>query len=75
MKFRSKERKCTKPQICSAGVCTWNQRLTFFDIDTLDHLSIWIRFVDLDRNEDILGEVILSYLLPISFHLPRSVFH
>ena len=57
--FRSKEQKCTKPQTCSGGICTWNQRLTFFDVDTLDQLSIWIRLVDLDRNEDILGEVIL----------------
>jgi regulating synaptic membrane exocytosis protein 2 len=53
----SKEQKCTKPQSCSSGVCTWNQRLTFFYIDTLDNLSIWIKLVDLDRNQEILGEI------------------
>ena len=54
---RSKEQKCTKPQACSAGICTWNQRLEFFDIDTIDNLSLWIKLVDFDRNQYALGEV------------------
>ncbi|CAF1429769.1 unnamed protein product [Adineta steineri] len=52
----SKEQKCTKPQTCSSGICIWNQRLTFFDIDTLNNLSLWIKLVDLDRNQEVLGE-------------------
>lgn len=56
--FRSREQKCTKPRACSSGRCTWNERLTFFDIDTLDNLSLWAKLVDLDRNQDSLGEVI-----------------
>ncbi|CAF5153253.1 unnamed protein product, partial [Rotaria magnacalcarata] len=56
VKFRSKEQKCTKPQACSSGICTWNQRLIFFDIDKLDNLSLWAKVIDLDRNQDILGE-------------------
>ncbi|CAF1216277.1 unnamed protein product [Rotaria sordida] len=53
----SKEQKCTKPQICSSGICTWNQRLIFFDINTLDNLSLWAKLIDLDRNQEILGEI------------------
>lgn len=53
----SKEQKCTKPQPCSAGICTWNQRLEFFYIDTIDNLSLWIKLVDFDRNQDVLGEL------------------
>ena len=55
--FRSKDQKCTKPQSCISGTCTWNQRLVFFDIDTLDNLSLWVKLVDLDRNQENLGEV------------------
>ncbi|CAF2510404.1 unnamed protein product [Rotaria sp. Silwood2] len=56
----SKEQKCTKPQACSSGICTWNQRLIFFDIDTLDNLSLWAKLIDLDRNQEILGEIYIS---------------
>ncbi|CAF5173398.1 unnamed protein product, partial [Rotaria magnacalcarata] len=56
----SKEQKCTKPQACSSGICTWNQRLIFFDIDKLDNLSLWAKVIDLDRNQDILGEICIS---------------
>ncbi|CAF0942842.1 unnamed protein product [Rotaria sp. Silwood1] len=56
----SKEQKCTKPQTCSSGICTWNQRIIFFDIDTLDNLSLWIKLIDLDRNQEILGEIYIS---------------
>ncbi|CAF3463069.1 unnamed protein product [Rotaria socialis] len=60
VKFRSKEQKCTKPQACSSGICTWNQRVIFFDIDKLDNLSLWAKVIDLDRNQDILGEICIS---------------
>ncbi|CAF1657069.1 unnamed protein product, partial [Adineta ricciae] len=56
----SKEQKCTKPQACSSGACTWNQRIIFFDINTLDNLSLWIKLVDLDRNQEVLGEICIT---------------
>lgn len=38
-------------------MCTWNQRLIFFDIETFDNLSLWAKLIDLDRNQEVLGEV------------------
>ncbi|UJR09234.1 hypothetical protein I4U23_013480 [Adineta vaga] len=56
----SKEQKCTKSQPCSSGICTWNQRLIFFDINTLANLSLWTKLVDLDRNQEVLGEICIA---------------
>lgn len=74
---RSKEQKCTKPQACAAGICTWNQRLMFFDVDTLDNLSLWIKLVDFDRNQDVLGEVNaprLTFSLAIKAFFPLVMY-
>jgi hypothetical protein len=54
---RSKEEKCTKGQPCSTGICTWNQHIIFFDIDTIDNMSLWIKLINLEHNQDILGEI------------------
>src|SRR4051812_16644136 len=54
---RSKEEKCTKAQPCSSGICTWNQHIIFFDIDTIDNIILWIKLINLDNNQDVLGEI------------------
>ncbi len=55
--FRSKEEKCTKAQPCSSGVCTWNQHITFFDIDNIDKTSLWVKLINLEDNQEILGDI------------------
>ena len=59
---RSTEEKCTKAQSCSAGNCTWNQHMIFFDIQTLDNILLWIKLIDLDYNQEILGDIKLHSL-------------
>ncbi|CAF3542722.1 unnamed protein product [Adineta steineri] len=53
----STEEKCTKAQPCSSGICTWNQHITFFDIETLDNILLWIKLINLEHNQEILGEI------------------
>ena len=55
--YRSKVEKCTKAQQCISGICTWNQQIMFFDIDTIDNLILWIKLINLDHNQEILGEI------------------
>ncbi len=55
--FRSKEDKCTKAQPCSSGVCTWNQHIIFFDINTIENILLWIKLMNLEHNQEILGEI------------------
>lgn len=54
---RSKEEKCTKAQSCTSGLCTWNQHIIFFDIDTIDNIILWIKLINLEHNQEILGEI------------------
>jgi len=54
---RSKEEKCTKAQSCSSGICTWNQHIIFFDIDTIDNIILWIKLINLEHNQEVLGEI------------------
>ncbi|CAF4540050.1 unnamed protein product [Rotaria sp. Silwood1] len=53
----SKEEKCTKAQPCSSGICIWNQHIIFFDIETIDNIILWIKLINLEHNQDILGEI------------------
>ncbi|CAF2707840.1 unnamed protein product [Rotaria sp. Silwood2] len=53
----SKEEKCTKAQPCSSGICVWNQHIIFFDIETIDNILLWIKLINLEHNQDILGEI------------------
>jgi hypothetical protein len=60
--FRSKEEKCTKAQPCSSGVCTWNQHIRFFDIDTMDNICLSIKLINLEHNHEVLGDIKLNKL-------------
>ncbi|UJR36942.1 hypothetical protein I4U23_029651 [Adineta vaga] len=53
----SKQEKCTKAQPCSLGTCTWNQHIIFFDLETLENILLWIKLINLEHNQDILGEI------------------
>ncbi|CAF3784330.1 unnamed protein product [Rotaria sordida] len=53
----SKEEKCTKAQPCSSGICIWNQHIIFFDIDTIDNILLCIKLINLEHNQEILGEI------------------
>ncbi|CAF0948351.1 unnamed protein product [Adineta ricciae] len=53
----SKQDKCTKGQPCSSGSCTWNQHIIFFDLDTLENVLLWIKLINLEHRQEILGEM------------------
>lgn len=53
----STQEKCTKAQSCLAGQCTWNQHIIFFDIQTIDNLCLWMKLINLERNQEILGDI------------------
>ncbi len=59
---RSKEEKCTKAQPCTSGICTWNQHIIFFDIDTIDNIILMIKLINLEHNEEVLGEIKFNQL-------------
>ncbi|CAM4895992.1 unnamed protein product [Rotaria socialis] len=58
----SKEEKCTKAQSCSSGICIWNQRIIFFDIEPIDNILLCVKLINLEHNQDILGEIKLYKL-------------
>ncbi|CAF1114513.1 unnamed protein product [Rotaria magnacalcarata] len=58
----SKEEKCTKAQSCSSGICIWNQRIIFFDIEPIDNILLCVKLINLEHNQDILGEIKLYRL-------------
>lgn len=60
--FRPKEEKCTKAQSCSSGICIWNQRIIFFDIETFENIVLWVKLINLEHNQEILGEMKLNKL-------------
>lgn len=60
--YRSKDEKCTKAQSCTSGICTWNQHIIFFDIDTMDNINLCIKLINLEHNEEVLGEIKLNKL-------------
>jgi hypothetical protein len=54
--------KCTKAQPCSSGICTWNQRIIFFDLNNLDHLNLSIKLINLEVNQEVVGEILFQKL-------------
>lgn len=43
-------------------MCTWNQRIIFFDLISMDQMNLWIKLINLEVQQEILGEIHIERL-------------
>lgn len=43
-------------------MCTWNQRIIFFDLTSMDQMNLWIKLINLEVHQEILGEIHIDKL-------------
>lgn len=43
-------------------MCTWNQRIIFFDLSSMDQMNLWIKLINLEVHQEVLGEIHIDKL-------------
>ena len=54
------EKRAKTRRFSSSTICTWNQHVIFSDINTIDNVLLWVKLINLEHKQGVLGELKLK---------------